>query len=68
MVGRLTFSDQNWCLSEHVTFWSDTLSDHDILTIGRKFLQDIRLDSAPRQKNKYVQMSDQICFCTDIMS
>ena len=27
MVGHLTFSDQTWCLSEHVLFWSGIMSN-----------------------------------------
>ena len=44
MVGHLTFSDQNWYLSEHVLFWLDLMSNHNfftrlILSVGRNFTQ-----------------------------
>ena len=34
VVGHQTFSDQNWCLSEHVPAWSDIMSYHNMLTGG----------------------------------
>ena len=35
VVRHQAFSDQNWYLSEHVPVWSDIMSYHNVLTIGK---------------------------------
>ena len=59
VVRHLTFSDQNWCLSEHVPFSLGIMSYHNVLTIGKNSSRQNTSDLTVFQGKKKLLMSEQ---------